>query len=88
MWGRASLLTVVTATALVQRLPALPDQAAWVALAAGTAFLAALLLALRKTAAIPNWHRSLRNSACVLLCFLLALGWAVWRVAGCVGTGK
>jgi len=79
MWGRLSLLAVVAATALVQRLPALPGLAAWVALAAGTALLPALLLALRKTAAIPNWRDGLRGSACVLLCFLLALGWALWR---------
>jgi len=79
MWGRASLLAVVAATALVQRLPALPGRAAWVALAAGTMFLAALLLALRKTTASPNWRSGLRGNACVLLCFLLALGWALWR---------
>jgi len=79
MWGRASLLAVVAATALVQCLPALPERTAWVALAAGTASLAALLFVLRKTTETPNWRGGLRGSACVLLCFLLALGWALWR---------
>jgi len=91
MPGRASLLAIVAATALVQRLPALPGHAAWlawIAIVPGLIVLCFLApqFALQPAASKPSpsngypcWHRCMRNILCILLCFVLALGWALWR---------
>jgi len=90
MRGRASLLAVVAATALVQRLPALPEAAVWMPPGAAlSALLAGLLWFVHRhgshavSSAPPDDHKRLhadwQGGLCVLLCFVLALGWALWR---------
>lgn len=78
MLGRLSLLAVVTATALVQCLPSLPEHGVVLSAASG-ASLALGAFALRRLAQVPWVARWAWRGACVLACFLLATAWACWQ---------
>lgn len=79
MWGRASMLAVIGAHVLVQRLPELPENGPLSAAAAGLLLTLASLWPCSRFRLSTGMSERVWRILGVAACFLLASAWALWQ---------